>query len=562
MNRQLLLGFKDLFPEEEPLLVSQYLEGISRADLIQIALLFIHNEKYDEPQSYAGYFASGDNPHFANYMLLRLKQLAKDKPERYTFASSVTGLKLLQYIFASPVISETTKNEAEIIENITKAVSLINQNSIGASDLEKKGVNQDSLLSTLHEEGDSDDFFFAKKFFCNQVLYADFVNYLFEPLAMAQILKAVCFLKFCDTEPGFKKLSELFLERRHCSDGRDYLMNFLGLVALVHDFSKKEGSSIIKIRPDDAGSAEILSSISLKMNSFLPMEGNYDSLDFRDKPLIQVKNDEFYIINYIFVVENLYNSLKFNFFKINQEAKVINDFFSNYTTCFSEQFLFNTLIENCYKAYKYKLVVGGPGRCDYFVRNGNKIFLFECKDIEYASKIKQSDDFSEIKDYIWEKLVMKRGKPIGVGQLARDIKDISDGTTAWEEDLPKNLQVFPILVLGKPIYSILGFNYMLNEWFTELLDQESIDSRIKINPLVVIDIDTLLLLEESLSTKKFKLEIELKKYYKFISERGAVERRYTSFGDYILEKCPQYIFSQSSSAAFMKRVKEILYGKD
>lgn len=564
MNRQLLLGFKDLFPEEEPLLVSQYLEGISRADLIRIALFFIHREDFSKPETYFSSFVDPYSPHFAKRMLLRLKQLVEDKPDViYTFGESVTGLKLLQYIFASPAISETTKNEAEIIESITKAVSLINQNSIGDSDLEKKGVNQDSLLSTIREEGDSDEFILAKMFFCNQVVYADFLNFLLNPLFIAQMLKVDRFFKFCNTEPDFKKLSELFLEKHGCNLPKEYLKPFSEqIIHFINNPQAKNEYPIVKLRPDDVFGLKLFPSISLKINEVLPMKDNYDSLAFRNKPLIQVSDDEFLVINKAFFIEHLYNSIKFNLDEINKKEKVKKDFFSDYTTHFSEQFLFNTLVKNSYKPYRYKLVEGGPGRCDYLVRNGNKIFLFECKDIEYASKIKQSDDFSEIKGYIWEKLVQKKGKPIGAGQLVRDIKDISDGTTTWEEDLPKNLQVFPILVLGKPIFSNPGFNYMMNKWFIELLDQESIDSRIKINPLVVIDIDTFLFLEESLKTKRIKLETEIKNYYNFIKKAFMDEQAYTSFSNYIQEQRNKYVFSESSGSVFAQTIKEALFGED
>lgn len=519
MTIQQHLDFKDLFPGEEPLAISQYLEGISRDDLIRIVLLFIHIEDYNEARSFAVTFASGDNPRFAQYMLDRLNVLIGGNPNKsFYIGSSITGLKLMQYVFASPPVSKTSISNATIIENVTKAISLINQNNINEPDLEKRGVNQDSILTSIRDDGGSEDFIWAKNIFCNQVVYSDFVNYPLENLSIAQILKAEKFFKFCDINSQFKTLADSFLKEYKCNDAKEYLKAIIRLIVIVWESTKTTSYPIVKISPEETFGLNLLSSISLDKNDVLPMTSNYDSLDFRNKPLIKTSDDEFFIINNVFVIERLYNSIKFNLNEINTninidpKKRIMSDVFGNYTTLFSEGFLFNKTIESIYKKYSYILIEGGAGQCDYFVRSGNKIFLFECKDIEYASKIKQSDNFPDIKDYIWKKLVLKNGKAIGAGQIIRDIKEMSDNTTNWGNDLTKNLQIFPILILGKPIYSTLGFNYMLNEWFKEELAKESIHSRIRIRPLLVIDMDTLLLLEDSLTSKKLKLETEIENY--------------------------------------------------
>ena len=121
------LDFKDLFPGEQPLGISQYLMEINRDDLIRIALLFIHIKDYNEANSYAVTFASGDNPNFAQYMLNQLSVLVGNNPNKsFNIGSSITGLKLMQYVFATPPIDKTSISNAQIIENITKAISLIN----------------------------------------------------------------------------------------------------------------------------------------------------------------------------------------------------------------------------------------------------------------------------------------------------------------------------------------------------------------------------------------------------------------------------------------------------
>lgn len=567
MNIRHLLSFNDLFPNEKPLSISHYLDGIDRLVLIKIALLFIHVKNYTEARSYASTFVKGDNYKFYEYILNRIEILTNsNSKQNYFIGSSVAGLKLLQYIFSIPPLNETIISEAEIVTNMTKAMVLINQNSISDLNFDNRGINQDSILNSIHNDGGTSNFILGKKIFCNQIVYSDFINYPLENLALVQMLKADKFFKFSNLDLRFKALVKKFLKEYECPNAREYQKVIIRLIGFVFESSKSPGYPIIKIPSDETLDINLLINISLDKGDVLPMANNYDSLEFRNKPLIRIREDEFCIINKSFLIERLYNSIKFNLNKINTSLdsdtskRILRDVFANYTTLFSEGFLFNKTIENIYRKYSYNLVAGGTGRCDYFVRSNEKIFLFECKDIEYASKIKQSDKFSDIKEYIWEKLVSKDGRPIGAGQIIRDIKEISDGTTKWERNLPKDLQIFPILVLGKPIYSTLGFNYILNYWFEEELAKEKISGRIRIRPLLVVDIDTLLLLEGSLTSKQLNLETEIENYYNYINRNFSIKQKYLSFSSYINSERSRYIFSKKSMALFGNTLRSSLFG--
>lgn len=555
MEIQRHLEFRDLFPEEKPHKITQYLEEVSRNDLIKFALYFIHVDKYDEVVSYVDKFISDFNPHFARTILNGVNILQKKDAinNNYCMLSRITGLKLLQYIYATKPTNVTNKNNSEIILDITKAICLINQYDINEVDLDNRGVNQDSILTSIHDDGGTEDFILAKNYFCNQVLYSDFVNYPLKHLAIGQILKAFKFFEFSKTNRSFYNLLTELLKEYQC-DFPEYLECIMRLIAIVLDSNEKEGFPIIRIPTDEKFGLQVLNSISLKIDEIILMESNYDSLTFRNKPLIKKSDNEYYIINRYFVIERLYNSMKFNINTINEAKdpvnRVIKDLFSDYTTYFSEGFLFNQTIKNVYRGYNYKCKEGGKNTCDYFVQSGNKVFLFECKDIEYASNIKQSNNFNVIKEYIWKKLVSKDGRPVGIGQIIRDVKCISDGKSSWSKNLPGNIQVFPILILGKPIYSTLGFNYMLNYWFKEELLKEKISGRIKVRPLVIIDMDILLLLEDSLSSKRLKLETEIENYYKFTNKKLQYDQKFLSFSDYIINNNNSDIFSKSSRVHF------------
>lgn len=205
---------------------------------------------------------------------------------------------------------------------------------------------------------------------------------------------------------------------------------------------------------------------------------------------------------YIYILA--YKGLYFRLLKINRKLKIIPDLKSYIGAEFTENVLFYDAIKNIFKN-KYFQRSGiqmepfskGKGNPDYYIRNGNKIYIFELKDVLLNSKVISSQDYNVIEPELREKFYKNsKGHNKGVTQLAHNCDDILSGLAKWDTAYkPRRVKIWPIIVVTDNIFSIPGFNQILNNWFQDYLDTEINGiNRAQIHPLIVMSIDTLLLL--------------------------------------------------------------------
>ena len=130
--------------------------------------------------------------------------------------------------------------------------------------------------------------------------------------------------------------------------------------------------------------------------------------------------------------------------------------------------------------------------------------------------MKQSSDFKAIDKELSIKLFQnEKGKPKAVLQLINNIRKILSKTLEFDTRLnPRNVIVYPILVLHYRIFNTAGLNKWVNFWFHEELEKikkEGFDIS-RIRPLVLIDIDTLIFNKDVFSKRKLSLEEALIDY--------------------------------------------------
>ena len=78
---------------------------------------------------------------------------------------------------------------------------------------------------------------------------------------------------------------------------------------------------------------------------------------------------------------------------------------------FSERFFFYSLMKRCfglnyvnYSGEELEKAIG-KGMPDYYLRYRNRVFVFGCKDVQMAAKMKLSGDYETIKKIFFEKYV-------------------------------------------------------------------------------------------------------------------------------------------------------------
>lgn len=155
---------------------------------------------------------------------------------------------------------------------------------------------------------------------------------------------------------------------------------------------------------------------------------------------------------------------------------------------------------------------------DYYVRNGNYIYLFEAKDILVKKEVKTSFDFSLIEEEFKEKLFYspKNKKKKAVLQLLNSLKKILKNEFTFDNGLkPEKARIYPIIILQDTLYNVPGLNYMVNLWFFEellKLEYENINID-KVKPLTIIDIDTFILYSSYFKKNNVKLHTLIDDYH-------------------------------------------------
>ena len=163
---------------------------------------------------------------------------------------------------------------------------------------------------------------------------------------------------------------------------------------------------------------------------------------------------------------------------------------------------------------------------DFYMRKGNKIFLFEFKDILLDSRTKHSGNYYTIENELKEQFVLstidkhsgklkKRPKRKGVTQLLYAIEN-NLSKILIDIDKTESINgyiVYPIIVYTDRNLGIEGINYILAKAFNEHKDNYKISDEYKLKPLTMIPLEEITLLEDYFAQQKLVLEDLLEDYF-------------------------------------------------
>lgn len=500
---------------EAPKEISEYLQVLDKEWLIKFAILLIQSaEKYEQIKDYVSNFFCKDNIPFATDILSILQKhtaLNPDNitnviPRSYFIISEGTGLELLRQVFA---IQTFDKEESQVVQerNLFKAILLINSR-----------ISKCNITEEYNEDGSLTDLYYAKSFVCNFLNNYERTYLMPEIIITFQFIKGYYFFKFCEQSKLREHLS-LFLKRNDVTSWEQYLYNIIKLVLFPLKYGK--GFSIITLNDEGEGYT-FLHSHSFPVSKTIALSENVDYTYFKSHPLIEVDNKTFIPINAMLCINHLYKSIYFEFKEINELLKGTRHFDrglgTTVTTEFSEQYLFDMIIRRVLsRKHGVKLsdseckVIKRIGKePDFYFRNGNNIFLFENKDVMINSHVKSSGNYTDIENVLKEKFMTRQGIP----QLITNIERISSHKFIWDKNLPNNPRVYPILVVDDSSICVPGLNYILNDEFQKQLKTGNI--RIKVHPLVVIELDTLIAFVTDFENERILLKDTIDDYYKYL----------------------------------------------
>lgn len=334
-----------------------------------------------------------------------------------------------------------------------------------------------------------------------------------------QFLKVYYFFVFLESHSKYADYLKVFLQHLDLTSYTGYLWKLMNpfLRLLTNE------TPTPKMHIDDKGKALLFYQL-LTINGKIT-ETDKDYKPLRQYPLFESEAQTYTFMDYRFFVDKFFQGFLFDFattVKIsyaNLKADMGNEF--------SEHILFYTVMEKCFGRYGTIRLKGdeikskiGDSEPDYYIRNGAAILLFEFKDVVLSADIKYSGNADKIKAGIADKLEKNwQGKRKGITQLLHTIKAISGGEYRDKNidsiDI-KDIFIYPIIVHTDVTFESCGVNYFLNKRMKELAGQEVIEN-ISIKNLVMINLDTLIKLQDHFAEGKLDLEDSIKAYISYIS---------------------------------------------
>ena len=194
---------------------------------------------------------------------------------------------------------------------------------------------------------------------------------------------------------------------------------------------------------------------------------------------------------------------------------------------FSERFFFYALMKRCF-GLNYVNYSGeelektlGKGMPDYYLRRQNRVFVFECKDVQLAAKKKLSGDYETIKKAIFEKYVANsKGHAKGIGQLANVIVEkLPSILREVDKSTPNSvIFVYPVIVYFDDCFDVEGPNYLLNKEFQRIIAEKKVTADYEVKDVVMVNIEQLMGLENFFANEKLNLANLINSYIEYKEE--------------------------------------------
>lgn len=413
--------------------------------------------------------------------------------------------------------------------NLFKAYLLICDDYL----VQQEEVNQDGTYSA----DDMLKFYMPFELRMNTVLSIKF--------SLIELIKSKLFLiDFASNDQRFSSYIDAYIRGKHCESASKYILMLFSLSSEL--ICNKNKTNIIKIDLSDS-----VTMCSFLDNFCINVPDNIDEVNIQEKPLHKVDHNTYCFLYIKFFVDKFFHSLLFDLAKELEKQGLLN---TKKTPAyvqikqlvgqkFTEQYLFYKVIDRILANKRYEKKTGedmskiSDGLPDFYANKGQRVFLFEFKDIQLNRKVVTSGDYDTIIKAVENEFVEnEKGRPKGITQLANDIdKHLFD--IVGKERVSEKLQVYPILVYSDSSFDIEGFNYYLNNRFHEIIRNRNIPSNIHVKDVLMVNIDTLIMFEKAFVDKKLKFDVLINEY---ISYKNSKEQyQVVPFNKFLFQKAKQ-----------------------
>ncbi len=339
----------------------------------------------------------------------------------------------------------------------------------------------------------------------------------------AALFKACQFFNFCENNPVYQVYLDCFYTDCKINDWRNYLGRLLVL------FQNSINNHAIKIDSTDFGSISFLQQFVINREDLKAIE-NWKNpqalLYFRNHFLIRFNGGIYFVISPDFIVDKMYQGLKFMFFDaiVKHGIKMSNgnyfeklpQFTEQLGRDFSETSLAYTLFKKALSNNVDCLITGKEfneskfphGEPDLYIRKGNSLILVEVKDLLFPEAVKQSEKVEDVVSHIKSRICAYPEKPHkGFGQILDNIERLSKGIfNPYDSKAQEVKVVYPVIMTTDNAYSALGVNSEIVKQANRIMKVigDKMGNRFISIP-IILDIDTLI----SMSYRLFIGELDI-----------------------------------------------------
>lgn len=424
--------------------------------------------------------------------------------------NTASTLRLMELLLAKSVPQQKSLEEATGLECLFKAYLLIND----------EFTNRENLIFGKWFPIKNPENEIRLHLFLGLNLYAvnnEFVSKQYQ----AGFLKLFELEKWLRNHPDYKKLSTAYLKEIGLNSWYEYfndIFQLLNIALGTHKFSAKIDVPY--------------KSVSEYLSQRIEEKPTWSELiNLRKNPLLKLENDEYLILHLGFLMDKFFSGLYHDLLHFSKKME-INNFHQDYSKVFLEKFLLKSALNSCFKNnyiqfseedIKKKGVkkIENLSLPDYYIRNGNKVMMFECKNSFLANTNKIELNFDKIEDDVVNKFYRSGGKKKALLQLINFIQNSSVGKYLFFDEIRKllNIRYYPIIVVTDDAMVSLGVNQLLNEFFAKEKDKLEVGFRKRIFPVTIIHIDDFFYYGSDIN-RLFRI---IAYYHDFIKKQKGVE---------------------------------------
>lgn len=259
--------------------------------------------------------------------------------------------------------------------------------------------------------------------------------------------------------------------------------------------------------------------------------------EIRKKPLFKLKNGDYLILDFNYLIDKFFSGIYHDLLEFSKLNNV-NKFHQDYSKDFVESYLLvNSLIAVFGKSHiqfseeKIKSLgikgIENLALPDFYIRNGNKVFIIECKNSFLSNQSKINTDYEVLEKDICDKFYHNNNKKKAIKQLLNFIEMSQNGRYQFFDKIEKlnKVKYYPILVVTDETLNSMGFNKLFNEYFSK----ESLRDKSSVKPMTIIHINDLLYR----TTKLKKLDVIIDEYQAYCNKQKLPIESMISFTDFL-----------------------------